>query len=414
MAKTLEELAAETKGAVDAKVLELKTAQDEAINKMATKESMTELEAKNEALEASMRLMSEKLTEMSKKTNTELHKMDIKGLLEKNMGDIQKIFQMKKGEISLDIKAAAIMTMDGAVDETTHSIPNDLIESFSMREFVGKRYGTQYIQEVADVTTVAEMEQYTTWLEEGNEQGAFAIVAEGAVKPLVSTSLVRNVAEAQKVAGKYVVTEEFEKFRKAAYTIIRRLIMDKMVRDYSAIVTANLNAAAAAYVGTSLDGTINDPNDYDAIGAVAAQIQSLNFTPDILILNPQDAWRIRLEKDLQGRYLFPVITENGQTTMLGIRIFISTYQTVGYFTLGESKLFKIEEETMTIRAGYGIDVTTGTVSATTVVTAVSSDLDNNRMRVIVEMWFKSYLPTPYIGSFVRTQFSTVKAALAAA
>jgi hypothetical protein len=90
---------------------------------------------------------------------------------------------------------------------------------------------------------------------------------------------VRNFATAKKVAGKYIITEEFAKFYQEAYAIIRRLINDKMMRDYAAQLVVDLNAAAATYVSTTLDDTKVAPNDYDAIGAVAAQIETLNFVP---------------------------------------------------------------------------------------------------------------------------------------
>jgi HK97 family phage major capsid protein len=330
--------------------------------------------------------------------------------LEKNFPQIETLMRTrgedKRTEIKFNIRAA-VMTTTNTIDEVENDVPVELLESFTIAEFVGKRRGEQYIYDIADRTVIASLEQYTTWLEEGDESGAFAIVDEGAVKPLVSYDLVRNFAKAKKIAGKYVVTEEFAKFRQNAYNIIRRLIMDKLVRDYNALLVIDLNAQAAGYIGTALDGTVDDPNDYDAIGAVAAQIEALNFIPDVLILNPQDAWRIRLAKDNDGRYLFPVVTENGQTIMLGLRVKKSTYQTVGFFTLGESGLFKIEEEPVTVRMGYGV-----TVTGSNPVTNVVSDFDNNQMRCIVETWFKDWIATNNLGSFVRASFATVKAALA--
>ena len=315
-------------------------------------------------------------------------------------------------EVVLNIRAAANMQTDNTINENNYPLP--MIESFNVIDgVVKKRRGTQYIFDIADVTTVAELEEYTTWLEEGNSEGAFAIVAEGAVKPLVSYALVRNFAKAKKVAAKYVITEEFAKFRKKALSIIQNLINDKILRDYAAILTVDLQAQSASYVGTSLDDTFVAPNDYDAIGAVAAQIETLNFFPDLLIIHPQDKWRLSLEKDSQGRYymMIPMYNPDGLVSMMGFRVLTSTYQTIGTFTLGESGLFKIEQEALAIRFGYGIDFTTATVSATTVVTSVSSDFDNNRMRVIVENFFKDYIATNNIGSFVTASFATVKAAL---
>lgn len=317
-------------------------------------------------------------------------------------------------EVVLNLRAAANMTTANTINENNY--PLAMIESFNVIEgVVKKRRGTQYIFDIADVTTVSELDEYTTWLEEGNEEGAFAIVAEGALKPLVSTSLVRNFAKAKKVAAKYVITEEFAKFRRKALQIIQNLINDKILRDYAAILTTDLQAQAASYVGTSLDGTFTNPNDYDAIGAVAAQIETLNFFPDLLIIHPQDKWRLSLEKDSQGRYymMIPMYNPDGLVTMMGFRVLTSTYQTIGTFTLGESGLFKIEQEALTIRLGYGIDYTTATVSGSTVVTSVSSDFDHNRMRIIVENFFKDYIATNHIGSFVTASFATVKAALLA-
>lgn len=398
----VEQLAKDTQVAVDTKI-------SEATKDMATKSQIADLEvkaAKLDVLEAAMREQGMKLTEMEEKAAKFVDSLDIKSILDSKMSEIENVFKSGKGDLKLDVKAAANMTTANTIDETTNSIPADLIENFTIGAFAEKRYGNQYIQNIADVTTVSNIAQHKTWLEEGSAQGAFAIVAEGGLKPLVSYDLVRNFAKAKKVAGKYVVTEEFVKFRQEAYNIIRRLIMDKMVRDYSALVTADMNAEAVAYTGSTLDDTIVAPNDYDAIGAAAAQAQSLNFNPNVLVLNPQDAWRIRLNKSTTGEYIFPVTTADGTSQIFGFQLIVSTYQTAGTFTLAESGLFKIEQEAITVRMGYGI-----TVTGSSPVTQVVSDFDNNQMRVIVEMFFLDYLPTPFTGSIVKDTFANVKAAL---
>lgn len=332
----------------------------------------------------------------------------LKRLLDENIENIELALRSKDKakEVKLNIRAAAVMATDNTIDE--NSFPDEMIESMSMAEFVPKRQGVQYIYDMADRAVVQEIDQYKTWLEEGDEQGAFAVVAEGGLKPLVSTSLVRNYAEAQKIAGKYVITEEFAKWRKNALVIIRRLIQDKLYRDYAAILTTDLNAAAVPYTGTILDDQFVAPNDYDAIGAAAAQIEALNFMPDTIVLNPQDKWRIALQKDTTGAYytMIPMYNAKGEMQMMGFKVITSTYQTAGTFTLGEAKLFKIEEEPITIRIGHGI-----TVTGANPVTQVVSDFDNNQQRIIVETYFNNWIATNHAGSFVRDTFATVKAAL---
>lgn len=338
--------------------------------------------------------------------------------------EIEMVFRNKgqRGEVVLDIKevarqerAAANMTLSNTVDENNY--PLDMIESMNIIDGVVKiRRGVQYIFDFATVNTYAEIDEYTTWLEESDEQGGFAIVTEGSVKPLVSGSLIRNFAKAKKIAAKKVFTEEFAKFRQKAYNIINDLIALKLLRDYAAVLTTDLQAQAASYVGTDMDGTFLTPNDYDAIGAVAAQIETLNFAPDVIIIHPQDKWRLSLLKDAVGQYymMIPMYSPDGLVRMMGFRVLTSTYQTIGSFTLGEAGLFQIEQEALKVRMGYGIDVTTAVVAGSTVVVAVSSDVDNNRFRIIVENFFKDYIATNNIGSFVTATFATVKAALQAA
>lgn len=332
----------------------------------------------------------------------------INQFLKKNETQLRTIFESRQGVLDFNIRAAAVMTTANTVDSTI--IPDDILESFMEAAYVKKRRPRQYVYDLADLTTVASIDKYITWLEEGDEEGAFALVSEGAVKPLVSYDLVRNLSSAKKVAGKYVVTEEFAKFYANAFRIIRELINDKAERDYAAILTTDLLADAASYVGTALDGQYTDPTDYHAIGAVAAQIQSLNFNPDVLILNPQDLWRISLQQNIQGSFYLPIpmYTPEGETMIMGFTIRTSNYVPVGTAILGESGLWKIRQEAWTMRMGYGV-----TVTGSNPVTNVVSDFDNNQFRVIVEKYFHNYIATAHAGSFVVFDFDTVKAALTA-
>lgn len=338
----------------------------------------------------------------------------IKKLLEdkKTMGAIQVAFDKNsKQTVNLNVQAAvAVMTTGNVLDDG--DIPEDILNSFSVDTFVKKRRPTEYIYDVVNRRTVANITEYKTWLEEGDEQGAFAIVAEGAVKPLVSKTLVRNTAKYRKAAGKRVYTEEFAKFRKEAYNIIEDLFNDQLLRNYADILQTDLLTWASLYVGTTLDGQYADPTDYHAIGAVAAQIETLNFVPDLLILNPQDKWRIGLQQTNQGVFYvnIPTLSPSGTVTMLGFRVLTSNKLTAGTFMLGESGLYKVEDEPVQIRLGYGINVTK---DVNGFVTDVTSDVDTNRFRIIAETYFHNYVATAHTGSFVKGVFADIKAALAA-
>lgn len=327
------------------------------------------------------------------------------------IGDFLRNNRNKEQFIKLDVRAAEIITTAYTPDNS--EMPVDLIDSYSIDAFVPKRRPYEYVFDFADRMTVSEVEKYRIWMEEGDEEGAFAIVAEGGLKPLVSQKLVRNKSEVKKVAGKEVFTDEFAKFKKEAYRIIRQLFNDKLLRDYQDIVTTTMQASAAGYVGTSLDGQYTAPTDYHAIGAVAAQIETLNFNPDTLIIHPQDKWRIGLSQDTTGAFFvnIPVYNPSGEVTLMGFRVITSTKQTIGSFTLGEGRLFKIQDEMVTIKIGYG---TTVIKNGEGIVTDVEDDLDHNRFRIIGEMFFHAYIATNNLGSFVTASFASVKAALTAA
>jgi hypothetical protein len=210
------------------------------------------------------------------------------------------------------------------------------------------------------------------------------------------------------------VTEEFTKFRREAYNIIKRLISQKLLRDYAAILTARLIADSVPYTASALDGQFpaDTITDYHAIAAVAAQIEGLDFEPDVLIMNPQDKWRIGMSQDTVGQFYLtiPVTDPSGQTRMMGFTLRTSNRMPVGSFMLGESGLWNIEDESLTVRIGYGLEVIKNVGGD---VIDVEGDLDHNRMRVIVENYFHSWIGTNNTGSFVMAQFATVKAVLVA-
>lgn len=329
-----------------------------------------------------------------------------------NAQEIVKVLQSRsRMEIRMNVRAAEIMTTSNIVTGFD-DLADDTIESFKLGDFVDRRYGQQYVQDIANVSVTPIVDEYMVWSEAGDVEGGFATVLEGQLKPLTSGSVVMNETKYTKLAAKYVITEEVEKFKRRFLNIVDQLIKNELNRDYNAVITANMNAAAVAYTGTPLDGKFTNPNIYQAIGAMYTQAAMLNFKPNVVVLDPATAMEARLATNANGTFLYPVVTQNGQSSILGMTLIESTYQTANYATVAERGLYQIEQEPLTIRIGYGVSTTTAVVSGTTVVTAVESDIDYNRSRVIIEMFFRDWLPTPYIGSIVRDNINTVKAALA--
>lgn len=390
----------------------------EALSGMITKEEAEkQIKAAVDAASADFQTKYEKLHAAAIKQGLEITNMKNNGgagsriaksimtLIDDSMEAIEKRFKSRGSgnDLVLSTKSAVTMTTANAIDYT--ALDGDEIDSFRVDSFVPKRYPKEYIFDIADRTTVQEVPEYIIWDEEGDTEGAVAIVDESGLKPLLSFEVVSNSSKAKKAAGKVIVTTEFEKFKKRKYQIIKGLFNDKVMRDYQAILTAQLVAAASSYIGTTLDGTIPSPTDYDAIGAVAAQLETLDFAPDTLVINPQDKWRMALTKNADGDYIamgIPVMGANGQVQFMNFRTITSNRMTAGTAILGEGNCWKIEEEAVAVRIGEGVTMNGGTAE---------SDFDYNRMRIIGELFFHSYIPSNHAGSFVLFTFDTVKAAL---
>lgn len=328
----------------------------------------------------------------------------LKQLVADNMDSIFKMYANKKGNMTLSFKEPSIHTSDNVLDTSAVDEVGDISESVRIDSFIPKRLSNQYIFSLATRVFSQEVPEYISWYEEGDREGALAVIDEGVLKPLMSFGIVKKLTAVKKAAGKVVVNEEVTMFRKRIWGIIQTLFRLYVVRDYVDIVTNTVIANASTYTGTTLDGTIANPTDFHAIGAVAAQIESLNFNPDVIILHPQDKWRMALAQTADGHFYTTVISTgpDGLPVVMGFRVILSTDQAVGTFTLGESGLYRIEETPIQMRLGYGITDNEGTIE---------SDIDHNRFRIIGELFFHQHIATLHAASFVKASFATVKEAL---
>jgi HK97 family phage major capsid protein len=259
-----------------------------------------------------------------------------------------------------------------------------------------RRRDRRYIRDIAASTTVADLPETIIFEEEGDSTGVIGIVTENGLKPQVGLSLIKNRAEKQKAGGFVVVTDEILRFRTRTWAAIIRLFTDKIFRDYEDKLAEQLDANTVQYVGTAMDGTIETPNDFDALCGAMCQLESLNFYPDTLILNPSDKWKIATIKNSTGTYLFPYVASNGEFAFLPLNVITTNKVAAGTFILGESNTFKVEEELPQMRIGY-----------------VNDDLIHNRLTIVGELYFISYMPSNNAGAWIKTTFDEVKEALVA-
>jgi hypothetical protein len=294
-----------------------------------------------------------------------------------------------------DISDNTLLESRAVITTTTGAVLQEQIGQDP--ELYLKRRDRQYIHDIADVSHVANVPETYSFDEEGDESGAIAIVGENGLKPQVQLKLIKNKVDAQKAAGYIVVTEELMKWRTRAWAQIRRLFQDKVYRDYENLLTTSLLTYATQYIGTSLDGTFpaDQVTDFSAIIAGILQLETLNFEPDTLVLNPADKWKLAMTTTPNGVFVLPYIQNGGKFSLLALNVITTSKVAAGTFLLGESGIWKVEEEPPQLRTGL-----------------VNDDFIHNRMTIVGEIFFLSYVPSNNAGGWLEGNFADIKEALA--
>jgi HK97 family phage major capsid protein len=231
-----------------------------------------------------------------------------------------------------------------------------------------------------------------TWTEEGNSEGDAAITAEGALKPLQDKKFTDRLTKAKKIAGYVAITEEMENDTPRIATAVRRLFQENVMRKYDDQVWADIIAIAPGYTSTALDDQIDQADDYAAIGAAFAQLESLNANPDTIAINPADSWRMKLTKGSDGHYVLPPFAV-GDTQFEGVKVVKSNKVAAGNFLVAELLKYKVDEyKPFSLRVGFQND-----------------DLTRNQFTIVGEVRFHSYVATNDLVGFCYAQFATVKA-----
>lgn len=347
-----------------------------------------------EKMQSALKAQGATITAMKEKAN-QPQAMGLKAAFDAEFDNLQKAVKERKA--GFVIKAVSEHT-DGKIITTggvTSTTGATLYENEQMANgLFAKRKGHQYIHDIANVTHVSQVPENYSFYEEGSEEGAIAVVAENGLKPMVNLKLIKNHVEPKKAAGYITVTEEMMKYRDIAWAHIQRLFSDKVWRDYEKLLSTELMTNAVNYATTSLDDTIAEPTDFDAIIAATLQLESLNYQPDVLVINPADKWKLAMTETKNGTLILPYIQNGGQFGLLGLKVITTTEVQAGTFVLGESSTWFIQEEAPQLRTGL-----------------VNDDFIHNRMTILGEIFFLSFVPSNNAGSFVKATFASVKEAL---
>ena len=333
--------------------------------------------------------------EKLKAGGVEVENEGLEKMLEDAKDELKTIQKNRVGFKEFILKAPGVTTT--ATTGSTRTITNS-VSAFTQQRMGGTdnvnmiNRGAPFILDFVNVGNTNS--SVLIWFDELAKEGDFAITAEGALKPMVQYRFERKSADYVKAAGYSVLTDEFDRDFPQLVTTIRRLMQSDLNLKIADLILTNLLSVTPTFSYTGLNASVDNADNYAAIGAAVAGMQTLYFTPNVLFLNPADAWKMKLTKDTQGNYIMPPFDWNGSSYAFGT-IVVDPRIAAGTFLLGDLNNYNVDFYGDTIvKIGY-----------------VGDDLIRNQYTVVVERFFFQYISTNKLGGLVKGTFSTIKTAL---
>ena len=347
--KTAEEIAAMSAEEQN-KYLQDKNAHEANVRKEEIEKALQPLKDAQVTIKEDLSVMKESL----KGGVTEMIKNQMYNVIKENHAKIVEAVKEKKDFPEFAFKVAAMhMTNNGTVSnvaglnfpESTFEVDNDIFMI---------KVPENFILRVIRNSQRAKVPQTVIKTQQVPSEGAVAVVAEGAVKPLLQYKFQRTSTSRKKYAGRIEWTEEFEMDFEALLDAIvdmfERDVITAWQDDLINIITTN----ATAYVSSSLDGTLVSPDNGLAIVAAAQQVKALGYTPNFVLMNPVDIDAAVYTQDADGNFqLKPYIDASGNR-IAGITVIPSLKIDEGTALVGDFSIYKEIHSAFIIRRGqYG-------------------------------------------------------------
>ncbi|MCY4779499.1 phage major capsid protein [Sphingobacterium sp. UT-1RO-CII-1] len=256
------------------------------------------------------------------------------------------------------------------------------------------------------VNTQATNAGLITYVSKVNEEGTAEFTAEGALKPVRSFEFVDDESKVKKVTVVFKVTTETLKFveqfeaelRTDGIQAIEDEVDKKLISGDSATTPKEIDGLSKFTAAFNVTGlSVKDPNNYDALAAMALQVSQTGHHPNIALVPSIDHLNMTLEKGSDGHYILPLFNTKDGTLIGNVRLVISDELSPGEAIVGDFTKFivrPVDDYTMEI----------GTEN---------DDLRRNLRTVVLERFLHSYVKRHDRNAFVQDTFANVKAAIVA-
>lgn len=159
------------------------------------------------------------------------------------------------------------------------------------------------VQPLNEATLVAINESWT---------GTAEVTPECALKPIVKMDFTPQEATADPVAAMWFTTTKLRRFFAGLVNRMQQKFAELVNIEIPEVVLTAIRANATAFTPDPELAINDNPNNYDALGAVIASLENLDYYPNVIMMNPI-AWRnMKQEKNEEGIYTL----SNGQSIQL--------------------------------------------------------------------------------------------------
>jgi HK97 family phage major capsid protein len=321
--------------------------------------------------------------------------------------EIDSIKDGDSKKIVLSVKAAATMTTGNVTAVGTGGL------SMLLNQFEGgitplPRSAPFFADLFASAPTSGNTISYA---EMKNPDGGAGMTGEGSAKTQADFDLVEAKTNVRKITS-YIKTskEALDDIPALAGEINNELVtLIKLKKDSEVLAGAGTGNTlsgvitnATAFTGGALALSVVTPNNYDVLVAGITQIataevisgQPAGFMANVIVMNPSDVALMKLTKDANKNYIFPV-TLPGSTSVMEVPVISNARMTAGDFLIMDSSKGNLRiKEDITLSVGYEND-----------------DFTKNLVTILAEMRLAFYIKSQHVKAFVKGTFSTAITAL---
>lgn len=388
-------------------------------NEKAIKEAFKK---ENDALTEKLEEQGKRLVELGK-SNSESRKESLEDVFKEKydavVGGDQHIV---KDGFSIDTSKAIVSTDVMSVDTINStdfpSAGSTGVVTAGVKSLMGKLLGyfgyRSAASRILELVDVQPMDAATLIVINETVTGTASVTTECKLKPIVKMSFATQEVSADPVAVMWFTTTKLRRFFPA---LVNRMLLKfgELVNDaLPAVVLNAIRTGATAFTPVPELAINTNPNNYDALGAVIATIENLNYNVTGIILNPI-AWRnMKQEKTAEGVYTL----SNGQSISIlqngldwgGVMIPIIKDPALGVDEFIVGDIFG------TVKVGVDSQLmyfeTDGRVDAQA--TTATTGLARNIRTHVLEKFFAVIIPTATQAGLVKDTFANAKTLITAA